>query len=72
MPADLAHRFLANLTLLNAKKRAPISNVLGGSERGHSTRILLFSFGGRLRGRYVALKLFSVQTASGLGSQYTS
>jgi len=29
MPADLAKRFVANVTLLNAKKRAPIFDVLG-------------------------------------------
>jgi len=29
MPADLANRFVANMTLLNAKKRAPIFDVLG-------------------------------------------
>jgi len=29
MPADLANRFVANMTLLNAKKRAPIFDVVG-------------------------------------------
>jgi hypothetical protein len=32
MPADLANRFLANMSLLNAKKRAPISKRPRGCE----------------------------------------
>jgi len=42
MPADLAHRFLANMSLLNAKKRAPISNVL---ETTKSTQLACQTFG---------------------------
>jgi len=38
MPADLANRFFANITLLNAKKRAPNSSVLGGAKRHESDR----------------------------------
>jgi hypothetical protein len=36
-PADFANRFV-DMTLLNAKKRAPNSNVLGGAKTHESRR----------------------------------